>query len=75
MQHSIDPTFEAVEHYAVDRGRRSGDVYGWAPLERGKHPRALLVVAEDAPPESFPSDIAGVAVALRAVPMPEPQRR
>ena len=58
------PGFAEVGAYALERLRTRGDVYGWGPLEGGDQPRALLLVAPDAAPDSFPEKIAGVRLVI-----------
>jgi hypothetical protein len=65
--------FEAVDRYARKRQQRLGDVYGWARIEEFPVKRALLLIAEDAKPDSFPSVIDGVELELRSVGVPQPQ--
>jgi hypothetical protein len=63
--------FEAVNLYALQRIKNRGDVYGWAPLEEGPVPRAVLLISRDAPPESFPEEVSGVELVLKPVEEPK----
>ncbi len=69
------PDFDAVNAYAFERIQAQGDVYGWAPLEENGQPRVLLLVSENAVPESFPPKIGDVQLVILPIAAPERTRR
>ena len=65
------PDYEVVNRYALDRVRTRGDVYGWGPIEHDGGPHALLLIAQDADPSSFPRVLSGIHLILKPVPPPQ----
>ena len=63
--------FDPIARYFLRRVTERGDIYGWAPIAGPQPLQALLLVALDAPEESFPAEIGGIGVVLKHVSAPE----